>query len=383
MSMKKEELSDFAGTMLIAGSGIGTGILTLPYAIQKIGLTGALVALLCAFIVSLLIYLMICEMTRNSKNSKELLGILKEHLFYGKKGKILSIVFFIFLVLMILENLIVYILCATEILNNLFGIPIIISKLLFYLIATSVIMFGIKGISNGEKVSVSLIFIVILTLMVLSIFNINNKIALNFGNPAKVLAVYSLFMFAFSSIFSLVQVTNYLKNKNHLRRVAIGGLSINAFLTILFAIVALIVSKEVTSIATIGITESLNLPIVKVICSIFVLLAMFSSFWTSGLAFSDILEVQLKVSRRTSWIISTIPTIILAILIPFSILDYIQIGAGALSIILILVILPAYYHSVKKEKKPLLGKIAQSKTMIALVAIFTIIMAIASFIPIG
>ena len=110
---------------------------------------------------------------------------------------------------------------------------------------------------------------------------------------------------------------------------------------------------------------------------------MFSSFWTSGLAFSDILEVQLKVSRRTSWIISTIPTIILAILIPFSILDYIQIGAGALSIILILVILPAYYHSVKKEKKPLLGKIAQSKIMIALVAIFTIIMAIASFIPIG
>ena len=381
--MKKEVLSDLESTMLIAGSGIGTGILTLPYAIGKIGLFGALIALLIAYLVSGAIYLMICEMTRNSKDSKELLGILKEHLFYGKKGKILSKLFFILLVLMILENLIVYILCATEILNNLFGISILVSKILFYIMASIVILFGIRGISNGEKVSVSLIFTVIMILMILSLFNINNSISLGFGRPDKVLAVYSLFMFAFSSIFSLVQVTNYIENKKSIRKVAISGLSINAILTIVFAIVALIASKEVTSIATIGITESLNNTFVKVICSVFVLLAMFSSYWTSGLAFSDIIEAEFKTSKRVSWLICTIPTIILAVVIPFSILDYIQIGAGALSIILILVILPAYYHAVKKEKKPLLGKFARSKLLIAMVAIFTILMAIASFIPLG
>ena len=69
--MKKRLLSNLEGTLLIAGSGIGTGILTLPYAIKNIGLTGALIAMLFAYFISAIIYLMICELTRNSKNSKE------------------------------------------------------------------------------------------------------------------------------------------------------------------------------------------------------------------------------------------------------------------------------------------------------------------------
>ena len=198
--MKKKYLSNFEGTMIIAGSGIGTGILTLPYAINKIGLFGALIAFIVAYLVSLVLYLMICEMTRNSKNSKELLGILNEHLFNGKHGKKLSIIFFVFIILMILENLIVYIICASELMNQLLGFPILLSRILFYIIATIVIMFGIRGISNGEKVSVSLITVVIITLLVLSIFNINNPIVLSFGDPLKVLAVYGLFMFVAYSL---------------------------------------------------------------------------------------------------------------------------------------------------------------------------------------
>ena len=65
-----------------------------------------------------------------------------------------------------------------------------------------------------------------------------------------------------------------------------------------------------------------------------------------------------------------------------SILDIIQIGSGALSIILVIVIIPAYYHAVKKEKKPLLGSFAKSKLLLTLVSIFIIVMAISSFISI-
>lgn len=381
--MKKKQLSNLEGTLLIAGSGIGTGILTLPYAIKSIGLSGALFALLIAYFISAIIYLMICELTRNSKNSKELVGILNEHLFSGRHGRKLSIIFFIFIILMILENLIVYIICASELMNQLLGFPILLSRIVFYIIATSVILFGIRGISNGEKVSVSLIAIVIFTLLILSFFNINNKVVLSFGDPLKVLAVYSLFMFAFSSIFSLIQVTNYIKDKKCIKKVAIGGLTINAILTFVFAVATLMVSKEVTSIATIGITNTLNIPIIKIMCSVFVLLAMFSSYWTSGLAFSDIIEVQLKKTKTVSWIMSTVPTIIIALIVPFSILDFIQIGAGALSVVLVLIILPAYYHAVKKEKKPLLGKYATSKVLLGIVSIFIVLMAIASFIPIS
>ena len=234
--MKNKVLNNFESTMLIAGSGIGTGILTLPLAIKQIGIVGAIVAMIIAYFVSLIIYLMICEMTRNSKDSKELVGILNEHLFYSKHGKKLSILFFIFIILMILDNLIVYILCASEILYSLLGIPVLLSRILFYVFSTIVIMLGIRGISNGEKISVTLISLVIFTLLILSIFHIHQPLVLKFGNPLKVFAVYSLFMFAFSSIFSLIQVTNYIKDKKSIRKVAIGGLTINAVLTIIFAI---------------------------------------------------------------------------------------------------------------------------------------------------
>lgn len=380
--MKKDRLSNIESTMIIAGSGIGTGILTLPYAINKIGIIGTFIALLFAYVVSAILYLMICEMTRNSKNSKELLGILKEHLFYGKHGKVLSIIFFIVLVLMIIQNLIVYILCASEVIITLLPINTLIAKIEFYIISSIVIMLGIKGISNGEKVSVTLISIVIFMLSILALFNIKRDLVFNIGSPKIVLAVYGLFMFAFSSIFSLVTVTNYIKDKKSIRKVALTGLSINALLTIIFAIISIIGSNKVTTIATIGLSETINIPFIKVLCSLFVMFAMFSSYWTSGLAFTDIIEENLHTSRDTAWLISTIPTIIIAILIPMSILDFVQIGAGALSIILVLVIIPTYYHAVKKEKNPLLGTYAKSKILMAMVAIFTIIMAISSLISI-
>ena len=380
--MKKKYLSNFEGTMIIAGSGIGTGILTLPYAINKIGLFGSLIAFIVAYLVSLVLYLMICEMTRNSKNSKELLGILNEHLFNGKHGKILSVIFLILLILMILQTLIVYILCGSEIITDLLPINMVSSKIIFYTICSLVIMFGIKGISNGENISVSLIAFVIFLLSLISLFNTQRGINLSFGDPKIVLAVYGLFMFAFSSIFSIVQVTNYIEKKDDAKKVVITGLSINALLTIIFAIISIIGSKEVTTIATIGLSDTINNSVIKVLCSIFVLLAMFSSYWTSGLAFTDIVEAELKIKRKTAWIISTIPTIILALLLPMSILDIIQIGSGALSIILVIVIIPAYYHAVKKEKKPLLGSFAKSKLLLTIVSIFIIVMAVSSFISI-
>ena len=92
---------------------------------------------------------------------------------------------------------------------------------------------------------------------------------------------------------------------------------------------------------------------------------------------------QLHLSNRVAWLIATVPAVLIAILLPLSVLDYVQIGAGALSIILVIVVLPAYYNAVKKPKqKLLLGKLSGSKALITAVAVAIILMAISSFIPI-
>lgn len=382
--MKLNKLTFIESIMLIAGAGIGTGILTIPYAASKIGILGTIIAIVLAYIITLVTYMFISDLTLKSKDSTQLLGILKEHLFKGKYKKILTNLFFVIFVVILLQNLIVYILCGTNIITQLFNIPASIAKIVFYILASSVLIFGIKGIGIGEKIAVPLIASVIVLLIILSLFKVQNNLNITFGKPSIITAVFGLFMFAFSAIFSVVQVTNNIKNTKDIKKVLIWGLTINAVLTIIFTIATIIGSKEVTEVAVIGLTETIGKTWVKILCSIFVLLAMFTSYWSSGLAFTDVLQDEFKMKRRKAWVISTLPTIIIVLILPLSIMDFVQIGAGALSIIVGIIILPAYYNAVKNsDENLLLGKWAKSKILVWVVGIFTFVMAISSFISIN
>ena len=74
----------------------------------------------------------------------------------------------------------------------------------------------------------------------------------------------------------------------------------------------------------------------------------------------------------------------MAAIFPLSILSYVQIGAGALSIIVGIIILPAYYYAVKDSNEELLlGKIGKSKVLIWIEGIFILLMAVCSCIKIG
>ena len=381
--MKSKKLTFGESLMLVAGAGIGTGILTIPYAVSKIGLLGTLLSLFFAYLASALMYLMIADLTRNSKKPEDLLAILDEHLFSGKGKKALNIAFFVLLVLLLLENLVVYILCAGSVLSDLFGVPSAPMQAVFYLIASSVVFFGIKGMGIGEKISVLLIGIAVLVLTLLSFFYPKGRLSLSFGDPGTVFAVYGLFMFAFSAIFSIIQVCNHIEKKEQTGKAITGGLTLNALITAVFTAAVMIGSDTVTEIATIGLSESIGIPFVKILCSLLVLFAMFTSFWSSGFAFSDVVGGQLGLSARISWFIATLPALLIAVFLPLGVLDYVQIGAGALSIILVIVVLPAYNNAQKKPKERLLlGRCSGNKLMIAFVAAAIILMAISSFIPI-
>jgi len=382
--MKNKKLTFIESVMLVAGAGIGTGILTIPYAIDKIGIFGTLAALALAYAASGAMYLIIADLTRNSKNSHDLLGILDEHLFSGKGKKPLSILFFVLLVLLLLENLVVYILCAGDMLVDLFGLGSTLSKILFYLLASLVIIFGVKGMGVGEKISVALIGCVVLTLTVLSCLDIKGSLSISFGSWDMVFAVYGLFMFAFSAIFSIIQVCNHMEKPELAGKAVIGGLTLNAIITVVFAAATILGSETITEIATIGLADGIGIPFVKVMCSLLVLFAMFTSFWSSAFAFADVVRGQLKTSHPVAWLIATIPAALIALFMPLSVLDFVQIGAGALSVILVIVVLPAYYNAAKKATQPLLlGKLATSKVLITLVAVAIVLMAISSFIPIA
>ena len=384
--MKTKKLTFIESVMLVAGAGIGTGILTIPYAISKIGVFGTLAALLVAYLVSAFMYFIIADLTRNSKKPEDLLAILDEHLFSGsgKGKKALNIIFLVLLVLLLLENLVVYILCAGNVLADLFGISPAVSQILFYCLASIIVIFGVKGMGVGEKLSMLLIGCAVAVLMVLAFLNVKGSLSFSFGNFGTVFAVYGLFMFAFSAIFSIIQVCNHIEKPEHTGKAVIGGLTVNAAVTLAFTLAVILGSETVTEIATIGLSNSLGIPFVRIVCSLLVLLAMFTSFWSSGFAFADVVSGQFKLSAKLSWFISTLPALLIAVLLPLGVLDYVQIGAGALSIILVIVVLPAYGNAAKRPtRKLLLGKLSGNKIMLALVALFIILMAVSSFITIG
>ncbi|MBR6776360.1 MAG: hypothetical protein IKM27_01300, partial [Clostridia bacterium] len=77
--MKSKKLTFTESLMLVAGAGIGTGILTIPYAISKIGVFGTITSLLLAYAASAFMYLIIADLTRQSSRPEDLIAILNEH----------------------------------------------------------------------------------------------------------------------------------------------------------------------------------------------------------------------------------------------------------------------------------------------------------------
>lgn len=376
------KLTKFEATMLVAGAGLGTGILTLPYAISQIGVFGALAAAFFAYISSLIIYYMIADLTLHSHNG-QLLEILQEHLFRGKYKKLLTNLFFFVLAAILLENLVVYILCASDVMTDLFGIGFNLSKIIFYAFASVIVFLGIKAIGRGEKAGMYFTAGAVFLLLVLSLFRMKNQLNFSFGRPSLVLAVYGLFMFAFSAIFSIVQICNYIEDKDAVKAVVRNGLLINMILTLTFSMIAILASNEVTGIATIGLGNSLPYPFVKVICSIFVIVSMLTSYWSIGLAFVDVIREYLGTGRRISWLFSTVPTIVVVLVLPLSVMEYVQLIAGGLSVMLGLLVIPAYRNAVKDSSRVLLlGKYGKSKILLGMTIACILLMAVSSFISI-
>ena len=207
--MQSKKLTFIESVMLIAGAGIGTGIISIPYAIARIGVFGTLTALAVAYVVSVFTYLMLADLVRNSKEPEDLIGALNEHVFTGKGRRVLNVVFLVLLALLLLEFLVVYTICAGNVLADLFGINGALAKILFYLAASSIVFVGVKGMGVGEKISVTLIGVVVIGLTVLSLFHRHGTIPLSFGRGSVVFAVYGLFMYSLSSTFAVIQVCNY------------------------------------------------------------------------------------------------------------------------------------------------------------------------------
>ena len=380
--MPHRPLSSLEAASLVAGSGLGTGILAIPYAASKVGFMGVAFSVATAFAVSTLLHLLVADLVLHSKHAAQLIGIFREHLFSGRFGRLLTAIFFLILAVVLFLNLTIYMLVASEVISSLSGLSETSIKFLFYGFSSAIVLLGIRIIGISEKFSMVFLGIVVLYLTSLAKWNLQRDLALGFGDPLKAMALYGLCMFSFSALFSVPQVVNHIADKSKIRRSIIAGMGANALITLVFSAAVLTASGQVTKVATIGLSRSMGTAS-ELACALFVLLAMLTSYWSIALAQLEILREQTGLGRAWCWLIATLPTLWMAMVLPAGFIDYIQIAGGSVAVIIGCMVLPAYRVSIRGSEKPLLlGKTGSSAGLPFVLFFFYVIMAASSFIEV-
>lgn len=379
--MAVRTLTTFQAACLIAGGGMGTGILSLPFAAQHMGLAGILIALGASAAASFLLYLTLSELTRRSNPPAQLPDILGRHLFTGKWGRAFRLTFFILFTFLLIQTLVVHVVVASQALEPITGLASQVGMCAFAAVALVVGLFGLKTVSVFEVVSVSLIACTLITLTVLAGTHQVRAIALDSVEPTKAVSLFSLFMYAFSAIFAVIQAAGHVPDAASLKRALAIGLGINAVCTLAFLLAALTASNQVTQVGTLGLADSVGFPAVRLICSLLIVLAMLTSYWPSLIAFAEVFKSTFGLPTGGGQLLASGIALGLALALPLSFLDYVKLAAGAISLVIVLLIIPAYRNSLRSQAlPPLIGRTGGGRAVPIALAIVGLAMAAGSIL---
>ena len=373
------ELRLVEAVCLVAGAGIGGGIMAVPYLAARAGFWPALLIMLVALTVSLTLHLMIAELSIRTDYSSELLTVFSRHLFRNRKS--LRLVFYVLMAITLICLLAAYITGASDILVDLFGLPAALAKILYFAVAAAVVFGGLKRLAINEVVAVS-IMLTLLALLVITtlLLPAHRALAVAPGEPSALLAVYGMAMFSFSSLFAVPQAAAGLRGNKRRLVLAVGlGLLINVVVTITITMCAIISSEPVTQVAIIGWAAALG-GIMRALGPLFIVLAMLTTFWSISLQLADMTREFFHTSRIPSWLLATMPAFLMALLPLSRFLELMQIAGGATAIIIALMAVPAYRSAVRGADRLLLGRAGKSRAVCSIIIGMYLLMAIASFV---
>ena len=158
MAQAQTKLTTWQAACIITGYGVGSGIMTLPYLVNRAGIISCIVILLIAFFFSYCMHMMLAEMIIGSGRDAQIVTMFKKFLFKGKFARVLTAVFFALTVVVLIANLAAYIAGGAEILQAA-GLSPMAAKLVFYAIAASVVLFGLKVLGMSESISIAIIIL--------------------------------------------------------------------------------------------------------------------------------------------------------------------------------------------------------------------------------
>lgn len=359
-SLKNKKLNVRQGAAIVNGYGIGAGILAMPYLANKVGIWLAILILVLSYGFIYVLQLMIADLTIKTGKGSQMLDIFKKYIIKGKARKVISVIIFVFVFIVLTSSLCAYVTGAADVLaSNIPQVPAIAWKVIFYVFAGALALFGLKILGYAEQFATLAIFISVGALIVGSILNIKNPLNMM---PDSVMTVFSFFgiaMFALNAFFCIPQVADGLQgDKKKIKQSIALGMSFNMVIIIFVTIFAILSSVGLngqdvcTNAWAAGIGDW-----AKVVGAIFTILAMFSTYWSVSFALRDIIKNSLNIDIKLCWLIATLPSLCLSMIPMAHFTTFIDIASASIALLIGGFIIPSFHIARKQNNnQTILGK---------------------------
>ncbi len=315
----RSRLSFWEATSIIIGHGVGAGILTVPYLAAHNSLRELLLILGFCYLFNLLLHLVIAELSYNNDGA-QFISCFDREMFSGKLKTVFTWTAFILLGLSVLFNVSAFLTGAANVFEEWFGLPHTLGMLLFYVLGAGVVFFGLKLVGVCEKFSVSAMVLVVGILLIATLRGETKALPSGFRGVNNALALFGMISFSLSAVMSTPQVVKGLEgDKKRIRGAIALGLAINGGLILLVTLTTLLAAGE--SISDRGALVDLSASLggwVRIVGYVFTLFALATSFWANTLNLRDIVHEQTKLDERLSWLLASLPCLLIALFVPAS-----------------------------------------------------------------
>ncbi|MBI2670569.1 amino acid permease [Candidatus Woesearchaeota archaeon] len=294
----------------LVGTTIGAGILGLPYVIQKAGFLTGLIVIFVIGIAILFTNLAMGEIALRTPGNHQITGYAS--IYHGRAGKLIATFVMIF---GIYGALTAYLIGEGKTLSHLFGGNEFLFSLLFFAIASLIVLFGINSVKKSELILSAISVALVLLIIILSFSSVEIK-NINHFEINSLLIPFGAVFFAFLAIPSIPEMKEELiKNKALLKKAIIIGSLIPFIVYIFFSLVIIgVTGNNTTEIATIGLNSIINNKFLFYMASIFPIFAMSTAFLTLALALKEMYVYDFGLNKIFSWFLTCSVPLLLILL---------------------------------------------------------------------
>lgn len=379
----ESKLNFLEATGIIVGHGVGAGILSVPYLASHNSFRETVFILIFAYLVALVLHLIIAELSYNN-NGAQFVKCFDSELFAGKIKTVLTWTAFILLGVSVIFNVSAFLTGAAAVFAQWFDLPDFVGILIFYVLGAGVVFVGMKLVGICEKYAVIAMVVVMGVIFVATLMRGTEALPTGWRGFNNALALFGMISFSLSAVMSTPQVVKGLGgDKKRIRSSIALGLAVNASLIFLITLTTLLGTGGDVSEkgAFVDLARRFG-GWVAVVGYVFTLLALATSFWANTLNLRDIVSEQTGWGRRLSWLIASLPCLVLAMLGLDSFVGFTRF-ASIIQVVTGIGIIVAYNCSRRRVgKSPICGVFGSLPFQILVVA-FTLLASVGAVMKVG